>query len=159
RGSAALRLRGACARSARSVNFRVGRRDMIIHDELILGIDEAGRGPVLGPMVMACVALPPRQASPLPPAAVTDSKPWTGPDAHAARLERVPKILEVAAHAAVLVIDVADVDRRCRQNGLNKLEQENADYLIRRAPECRRIVCDGHRLFSPLCGKYTHLEA
>jgi ribonuclease HII len=132
---------------------------MIIHDELILGIDEAGRGPVLGPMVMACVALRPRKASALTRAGVTDSKRFAGPNAHAARLELVPKILEVADHAAVIVIDVAEIDRRCRMNGLNRLEQENADYMIRRAPDVRRIVCDGHKLFAPLCAKHAHLEA
>jgi ribonuclease HII len=132
---------------------------MIIHDELILGIDEAGRGPVLGPMVMACVALRPRKAAALTRAGVTDSKKFSGPNPHEQRLALVPRILDAADHAAVVVIDVAEVDRRCRENGLNRLEQENADYMIRRAPACRRIVCDGERLFSPLCERYAHLDA
>jgi ribonuclease HII len=132
---------------------------MIIHDELILGIDEAGRGPVLGPMVMACVALRPRKAAALTRTGVTDSKRFSGPNAHQARLELVPRILDAADHAAVMVIDVSEIDRRCRMNGLNKLEQERADFMIRHAPACRRIVCDGARLFSPLCARYPQLEA
>ena len=32
------------------------------------------------------------------------------------------------------MIDVAEIDRRCRDNGLNRLEQERAEYLIHRAP-------------------------
>jgi ribonuclease HII len=132
---------------------------MLIHDELILGIDEAGRGPVLGPMVMACVALRPRKAGALTRAGVTDSKRFSGPNAHAARQELVPRILEAADHAAVVIIDVAEIDERCRENGLNKLEQERADLMIRRAPGCRRIVCDGERLFAPLCANHPHLEA
>jgi ribonuclease HII len=132
---------------------------MIIHDELILGIDEAGRGPVLGPMVMACVALRPRKASALTRAGVTDSKKFAGEGAHAARLELVPRILEAADHFEVAVIDVAEIDRRCRLGQLNKLEQERAERFIRRAPTCRRIVCDGERLFSPLRARFSHLEA
>jgi ribonuclease HII len=132
---------------------------MIIHDELILGIDEAGRGPVLGPMVMACVALRPRKAAALTRAGVTDSKRFAGPNAHASRLELVPRILDAADHAAVVIVDVAEIDQRCRDNGLNRLEQERADLLIRRAPACRRIVCDGQKLFRPLCARYPHLEA
>ena len=130
-----------------------------IHDELILGIDEAGRGPVLGPMVMACVALRPRKAAALTRAGVTDSKKFAGPNPHEQRLALVPRILDAADHSAVIVIDVATIDRRCRENGLNRLEQENADYMIRRAPPVRRIVCDGNRLFSPLCERYAHLDA
>jgi ribonuclease HII len=132
---------------------------MIIHDELILGIDEAGRGPVLGPMVMACVALRPRKASALTRAGVTDSKKFAGEGAHAARMELVPRILEAADHFEVAVIDVAEVDRRCRLGQLNKLEQERAERFIRAAPRCRRIVCDGERLFSPLRARFAHLEA
>jgi ribonuclease HII len=130
-----------------------------IHDELILGIDEAGRGPVLGPMVMACVALRPRKAASLTRAGVTDSKRFAGEHAHAARLELVPRILDGADHAAVLIVDVAEIDRACRENGLNRLEQANAELMIRRAPDCRRIVCDGHKLFRPLCARHPHLEA
>jgi ribonuclease HII len=131
----------------------------LIHDELILGIDEAGRGPILGPMVMACVALRPRKAAALTRAGVTDSKRFTGPDAHAARLALVPRILDAADHAAVVIVDVAEIDRRCRENGLNRLEQERAELLIGRAPQCRRIVCDGERLFAPLKARHAHLEA
>jgi ribonuclease HII len=130
-----------------------------MHDELILGIDEAGRGPILGPMVMACVALRPRKASGLTRAGVTDSKKFTGPDAHAARTELLPRILDAADHVAVVIVDVAEIDRRCRDNGLNRLEQERAELFIRRAPPCRRIVCDGERLFAPLRVRWPHLEA
>ncbi|MGZ3429503.1 MAG: hypothetical protein ACXVCV_22790 [Polyangia bacterium] len=130
-----------------------------IHDELILGIDEAGRGPVLGPMVMACVALRPRKAASLTRAGVTDSKAFAGPNAHEERQRLIPKILECADHVAVMVIDVAEIDRRCRDNGLNRLEQERAAWLIERAPTARRIVCDGERLFRPLQARWPHLEA
>jgi ribonuclease HII len=132
---------------------------MIIHDELILGIDEAGRGPILGPMVMACVALRPRKAAALTRAGVTDSKRFSGEHAHQSRFELVPRILEACDHAAVMIVDVAEIDRRCRMNGLNKLEQERAEIFIRRAPTCRRVVCDGERLFAPLRARHPHLEA
>jgi ribonuclease HII len=129
---------------------------MIIHDELILGIDEAGRGPVIGPMVMACVALRPRKAAALTRAGVTDSKRFP---THEQRLALVPKILDCADHTAVVVVDVEEIDRRCRHGELNRLEQEHAERMIRRAPACRRIVCDGERLFSPLCARWPQLEA
>src|SRR6185369_14806099 len=112
RGVAALRPGRACARADRSVTLGAGIAGMIIHDELILGIDEAGRGPVLGPMVMACVALRPRKASALTRAGVTDSKRFSGEKAHESRLELVPRILDACDHAAVMIVDVADIDRR-----------------------------------------------
>lgn len=128
--------------------------------ELTIGVDEAGRGPILGPMVMACVALRPRRSASLTRAGVADSKSFgAGDDAHAARRELVPRILEAADHFAFAVVDVLEIDLRTRRGELNRLEQERAAQLLRRAPPARRIVADGHRLFRPLAREWPHLEA
>ena len=83
---------------------------------------------------MACVALRPRKAAALTRSGVTDSKAFAGLNAHDERQRLIPKILECADHVAVMVVDVDEIDRRCRDNGLNRLEQERAGYLIERAP-------------------------
>lgn len=129
------------------------------HD-LVLGIDEAGRGPILGPMVLACVALAPRRAAALTRAGVIDSKKFgAGEQAHAARAALVPRIHAEASHVDLTVVDVHEVDLRCRRGELNVLEQERAAMLIARAPRVRRIVADGHKLFRPLCAAHPHLDA
>ena len=128
--------------------------------DLVLGIDEAGRGPILGPLVMAAVALRPRRSAALTRAGVMDSKRFgAGKDAHAARRDFLPHILAAASHVAVCVIDVATVDRYTRRGGLNRLEQERASLLIARAPDARRIVADGARLFAPLKARHAHVDA
>jgi ribonuclease HII len=131
-----------------------------VDSDLVIGIDEAGRGPILGPMVMACVALRPRKAASLTRCGVMDSKRFgAGEDAHAARSELLPKILEAATFATVTVIDVSEVDRRTRVGELNRLEQEHAARMLERAPIARRIVADGEKLFRPLCARFPHLDA
>ncbi len=132
---------------------------MLIHDELILGIDEAGRGPILGPMVMAAVALRPRQAAGLTRAGVADSKRFSGDGAHSARSRLAHRIFASADFVATVVVDVESIDEACREGGLNRLEQRHAAALIARAPHCRRIVCDGERLFAPLRAHHPQLEA
>lgn len=128
--------------------------------DLVLGVDEAGRGPILGPMVMACVGLSPRRAAALTRAGVMDSKRYgAGEEAHAARRALVPRILAEASHAEITVVDVAEIDRRCRLGELNRLEQERAARMLERAPSARRIVADGARLFGPLAARWPHLEA
>jgi ribonuclease HII len=128
--------------------------------DLVLGIDEAGRGPILGPLVMACVGLRPRQAASLTRAGVMDSKRFgAGEDAHEARRQLAERIRGVAAHAVVLVIDVDEIDRRTVRGELNRLEQEQARALLGAAPPARRIVCDGARMFQPLAADWPMLEA
>ena len=51
-------------------------------------------------------------------AGVTDSKAFTGEGAHAERMALLPRILDAADHVAVMVIDVAEIDRRCRDHGM-----------------------------------------
>ncbi len=127
--------------------------------KLTLGIDEAGRGPLLGPMVLAAVAVDTRAAQRLSRAGVTDSKRFTGANAHSERTRLAALILETAAHSEVHVIDVGIIDEWCAEGGLNRLEQDRARGLIERAPRCDRIVADGERLFGPLVEYFPALEA
>jgi ribonuclease HII len=127
---------------------------------LVLGIDEAGRGPALGAMVLAAVAVDPAGARRLGRAGVADSKSFgAGPEAHDKRLALYEI---VCAHAAWISIDVCDVDvvdSYVARGALNVLERERAAAFIRAAPPCRRIVADGRRLFGPLSAEFPHLEA
>ncbi len=130
-----------------------------LHQKRVLGIDEAGRGPIVGPMVLAAVALRPTAAAALTRAGVADSKSYAGAGAHAARAALVPAILKHADHVALRVVCVETIDAACAEKGLNRLEQRVAAELIEDAPPCRRIVCDGARLFAPLTSRYSHLES
>ncbi len=125
---------------------------------LELGIDEAGRGPILGPLVVACVALKPPAAERLLALGVADSKCFgAGPRAHTIRQKLCAAIAEHAAHVAVSIIEVEEIDARAGQ--LNHLEREHAATLIAAAPPAARIVADGANLFRPLGASFANLLA
>ena len=127
---------------------------------MVLGIDEAGRGPALGPLVMAAVALEPSAAGRLTRAGVTDSKRFgAGDKAHKARKELLGMIESVASFIGYAVCDVQVVDDYVRRGALNELEREWARDLIARAPICKRIVADGARMFAPLKAEFPQFEA
>lgn len=125
-----------------------------------LGIDEAGRGPVLGQMVLAAVVLDSKSAQALSRAGLADSKSYgSGKKAKATRAALAQAVREQALFVSLEVVSVAEIDRRVRRSELNLLEREVADRLIQNAPQVDRIVADGERLFKPLQEKYAHLEA
>ena len=125
-----------------------------------LGIDEAGRGPVLGPMVMAAVCLDSTGARVLSRAGLRDSKMYgAGDKARALRAELAALVRARALHVEVQVVDVAEIDRRVQRNELNVLEREVAEGMIRRAPAVDRIVADGKNLFRPLAVRFPELVA
>lgn len=127
---------------------------------LEIGLDEAGRGPILGPMVLAVVAIDAEAESALRALGVTDSKHFgAGPKAHATRTALVKEVQARAAHIELAVIEVAEIDARTRRGELNRLEQEVALRLLARAPTGARIVADGERIFAPLTRHYPHLRA
>lgn len=127
---------------------------------LVLGIDEAGRGPALGPLVMAAVALEPNAARRLTRAGVTDSKRFgAGEKAHNARKQLLSLIESVATFIGYAVCDVQTVDEYVARGALNELEREWARSLIARAPLSKRIVADGARMFAPLKDEFPHLES
>jgi ribonuclease HII len=127
---------------------------------LVLGIDEAGRGPALGPMVLAAVALDEKAAGLLASQGVRDSKAF-GSSMRARKTRAMLKktVEELASWVGLEVCSVQTIDDYVSRRALNLLERERAVRLIERAPVCGRIVADGHGLFSPLAARYSHLEA
>jgi ribonuclease HII len=116
----------------------------------VTGIDEAGRGPLLGPLVLAAVTLTPARAAALRRIGVADSKRFgSGAKAHDAR-----RALAVEIHARGEVrIGVADphvVDGVVAENRLNELERDIALRLLASGPPTDRVVADGRSLFAPL---------
>jgi ribonuclease HII len=127
---------------------------------VILGIDEAGRGPVLGPLVVAAVALRPQRAAALTRRGVCDSKAFgAGPDAVARRAELAGHVHRLAEAVGVEVLGHDEVDAYASRGRLNELERRAARTLIASAPKVARIVADGVHVFGPLRGEYPHLEA
>jgi ribonuclease HII len=127
---------------------------------MILGIDEAGRGPVLGPMVVAGVVLRPQRAAALTRRGVSDSKEFgAGPEAKLKRAELAKHIRRLAECVRLEILDHGEVDRYAAEGLLNELERRAARKIIVNMPEVRRIVADGARLFGSLRHEYPHLEA
>lgn len=125
-----------------------------------LGIDEAGRGPSVGPMVMAAVAIDSKTAAALSRMGLTDSKAFgAGEDAHAVRTELASEIRKRALFVEAIVVSHATIDERVSRNELNVLERELAIQLIDKAPTVDKIIADGKRMFAPLCARYEHFES
>jgi ribonuclease HII len=125
---------------------------------LTLGIDEAGRGPAIGPLVMAAVAVNTKTAAALTRAGLADSKSYgAGPAAHGIRSALATVIRQRAQWFTVEVIDVSIIDQRVFRGELNALERETAAMMIGKAPLCRRIFADGARMFEPMRMQFPHM--
>lgn len=128
--------------------------------DLVLGIDEAGRGPGIGPMVLAAVALDVAGVALLAQAGVRDSKAFgSGAPGRQRRTRLDILVRQHAAWAAVEICEVSEIDEYVARGGLNHLERERARRLIFRGPACARIIADGRALFSPLAAEFPRLEA
>lgn len=128
----------------------------------VYGIDEAGRGPILGPMTLAIVVLDPAGAARLTELGVTDSKRFgAGEKAQEARAALALQISQIAIASAVELVDVDIIDEHTFRGRLNHLERDVACRLLERltCPRDALIYCDGARLFGPLRLQYPRLEA
>jgi ribonuclease HII len=129
-----------------------------------LGIDEAGRGPAVGPMVIAAVALDTQAATALTRAGLSDSKSFgAGDDAHAVRCELAKEIRARARFVMTIEVEHTEIDARVLRNELNVLERELAVRLIERANEelaqIDRIIADGKRMFQLLGQRFERFES
>ena len=95
---------------------------------LILGIDDAGRGPVLGPMILAGVLIDKIQEKKIKREGATDSKALTHPQ----RI-RLTGIIKHSSHAWKVVKtfpEEIDAALNAEKMNLNKLEAQKAAQII-----------------------------
>ena len=104
-----------------------------------LGIDEAGRGSVFGPLVVGGYALEVEAVPRLADLGVRDSKELTS----SAR-ERLDRELRAIGRAFVRPVPPVRIDRSVRRGGLNDLEAEVFAEIVRAARPERAFVdaCD-----------------
>ncbi len=133
----------------------MAKRTSPFPNRLTLGIDEAGRGPTIGPMVMAAVAIDSKVAASLTRKGLRDSKSFgAGEDAHAIRSELAAEIRARAVFVIEVEIEHDEIDRRVCKGELNVLEREVAVKMIEAAPACDKIIADGKRMFAQLAVRF-----
>ncbi|MFZ2456298.1 MAG: ribonuclease HII [Candidatus Altiarchaeia archaeon] len=106
---------------------------------LICGIDEAGRGPVIGPMAICSVILEESGAKELKDMGVRDSKKLSP----AKRESMEPRIKELAIEWKLALVLPAEIDLLRKRMSLNQIEAEKMAYLIgshSRRPE--KVIVD-----------------
>ncbi len=91
----------------------------------IAGIDEAGKGPVIGPLVVCGVACDEKLLKKLPELGVRDSKKLT-PKKRKDIAEKLKKILDWE----VVVIQPADLDRMMEEKTINEILKETCVKII-----------------------------
>ena len=87
----------------------------------------AGRGPAIGPLVLAAVALDSRQAAVLTRKGLCDSKTYgAGEEGHSVRSEIAVEIRKRATFVATIEVEHTEIDERVLRGELNVLEREVA---------------------------------
>ena len=90
---------------------------------MICGVDEAGKGPVLGPLVVAAVAVD--NANDIQDLGIKDSKQLTP-----AKRKELANLIKNKFSFAIEIIEAERVDEYRRQNKLNDLNREAFEKLI-----------------------------
>src|SRR5918998_416736 len=113
-------------------------------DVLIGGVDEAGRGSVLGPLIVAGVSIERKNLLRLRRAGVRDSKMLSVKT----RQHFFGQIIELAEHICIFKSECSEVDQYVFSNLLNKLEAKAMAAVINNIFAMRVYVdaCDVNRL-------------
>lgn len=96
-------------------------------EKLVLGIDEAGRGAVIGPMVIAGAMATEEAAGGLKAMGARDSKELDG----RRREELYRKFTEELRDYVVLKVPAKEIDRERERKNLNEIEAEKMAEIIR----------------------------
>jgi ribonuclease HII len=103
---------------------------------IIAGIDEAGRGPVIGPMVMAVAVIEKKDEEKLGMLGVKDSKQLSKIE----RETQLPEIKKILLEHYTLHIQPDEIDRMVEKKGLNELEAMKAAKLLNMLKHKPKVV-------------------
>jgi ribonuclease HII len=102
-------------------------KDQVQTSDLICGIDEAGRGPVLGPMVICGVFVDKNQLESLIGIGVKDSKKLT----YKKRSELSTQIKKICQNHRIIIVSPKEIDSRIKLKiTLNRLEEIKFSEII-----------------------------
>jgi len=105
---------------------------------LVAGIDEAGRGPVIGPLVIAGVMLRKSLIENLRDMGVRDSKMLSSKR----RVELFDMIISLAESVVAVILPPRTIDFWVARHGLNKLEAKGVAKIIERFHVAEEIIID-----------------
>ncbi|MDX2469576.1 MAG: hypothetical protein QNL04_03250 [SAR324 cluster bacterium] len=113
------------------------------------GIDEAGRGPVLGSMVLAGLKVQKSELKLLTKLGVQDSKLFGSTPKGKEQRAKLCEILMRDFETSYVSFSPTEVDQAVRETSLNKLEQKGARQIIKTLA-AEETILDGKNLFRPL---------
>ena len=117
---------------------------------MIIGIDEAGRGPILGPMVIAAVAVDDDEY--LREIGVRDSKTYT-PGSR----ERTFSLLESNAIYSVEIIRAEEIDRKRKEMTLNEIEVKA--FVLALGKIYEKVSPGFNDIFEMICASITYVDS
>jgi len=104
----------------------------------VAGVDDAGRGPMIGPMVMAGVKILEKEANLFAEMGCKDSKLLK----KEVREELFDKIQEVAQQTSIMIIHAEEIDQALNDpnNNLNSLEAQHFSKIINELTPDKAII-------------------
>jgi ribonuclease HII len=127
--------------------FELETVELELHGGPVAGVDEAGRGPLAGPVVAAAVVLDPQRV----PFGIADSKALDAP----ARSQLYQAILATAAHVG---IGVAGVERIDSENILNATLWSMAQAVAQLGCAPKLVLIDGNKAPRLYCATRTIVQ-
>ena len=107
---------------------------------MLIGIDEAGRGPVLGPLVVGICAVPDDAEPLLVSMGVKDSKDLSSKQRQHIEAWFIEQCETDGWFGATVVIQPERIDRALQQQGLNWLEVEGFQEALKQVPHQRDLT-------------------
>jgi len=114
---------------------------------MIVGIDEAGRGPCAGPLVLAAVAVTEEELKEIEKLPLKDSKLLT----HEQRVELQKEILKITDKFYYSIISAVEIDTKRKVTSLNEIEAMKTAELLEKFKGIKKVIID---LPDPTSEKY-----